>query len=74
MKLDDAIRECLIKVKVFLNHVDGSTCVIHYLDPRIFASWCYRNQVKKTIIDYQIYDQNWELAMESMENYEAFEF
>ena len=76
LRLNEDIRECLNKVKMFLNHVDGSTCVNYYIDPRIFASWCYRNKVKQTTIESNIYYYNvdWELALQSMDTFKDFEF
>lgn len=73
MSLNDDISKCIIKVKELLNHVTIRTTIDFYIDPRLLASWCCKNNVT---IEPSVYNNNtdWELAIESMEKYKDFEF
>ena len=73
MSLNADILNCIIQVKELLNHVTPRTTIDFYIDPRLLASWCCKNNVT---IEPSVYNNNtdWELAMQSMVNYKDFEF
>lgn len=68
------IQACISAIKDLLNHEPTtSTAVLYYIDSRILASWCFRNNIAKSQLDSSLYQiEDW--AMNSINEYKDFVF
>ena len=59
------IQECFSLVTELLNHDVEQTAVSFYIDPRLLAAWCCKNNIKKDQLNYHWYlTEGWVITID----------